>query len=257
MDTEILVKRTATLRVMPDRAVLQVEVDGEGQSRDEAYRQAAPLATAVDGVVERHRPADRPGRHRVPDGPPADALEARPVGPHRVAGVADDDPRGHRVRRPRRPAGRAGDRGRGGRRARTGCSTPTTPCTSRPAGRRPPTPAPGPTPTRDALGLRVTGLAWLAEPGLRQGGGPDYPVALGRGGRPADGGRRGGGGHRRDARRDAGAGQRRGRLLLHRRRLTARARTRRSGEQQVGAAAEGGERAEAEQPDPAAGRNRA
>jgi uncharacterized protein YggE len=57
MDTDIVVKGSATLRVMPDRAVLRVEVDGEGQPRDEAYRQAAPRAAAVDEVVERHRTA--------------------------------------------------------------------------------------------------------------------------------------------------------------------------------------------------------
>lgn len=55
METEILVSGTAVLRVLPDRAVLRVEVDGEGQARDEAYGQAAPLAAAVDEVLERHR----------------------------------------------------------------------------------------------------------------------------------------------------------------------------------------------------------
>jgi uncharacterized protein len=55
METEILVSGTAVLRVQPDRAVLRVEVDGEGQTRDQAYGQAAPLALAVDEVLERHR----------------------------------------------------------------------------------------------------------------------------------------------------------------------------------------------------------
>lgn len=55
METEILVSGTAVLRVLPDRAVLRVEVDGEGQTRDQAYGQAAPLAAAVDEVLERHR----------------------------------------------------------------------------------------------------------------------------------------------------------------------------------------------------------
>jgi hypothetical protein len=32
-----------------------VDLDGDGQSRDEAYRQAFPLAEAVDRVVEAHR----------------------------------------------------------------------------------------------------------------------------------------------------------------------------------------------------------
>jgi uncharacterized protein YggE len=57
METEILVSGTAVLRVLPDRAVLRVEVEGEAQTRDEAYAQAAPLATAVDQAIERRRDA--------------------------------------------------------------------------------------------------------------------------------------------------------------------------------------------------------
>jgi hypothetical protein len=57
METEIVVRGSATVRLLPDRALLRVEVDGDAQSRDEAYRQAEPLATRVDEVVERHRPA--------------------------------------------------------------------------------------------------------------------------------------------------------------------------------------------------------
>jgi uncharacterized protein YggE len=57
METEIVVQGRAFVRVLPDRAVLRALVDGDGQSRDEAYRQAEPLATRVDEVVERRRAA--------------------------------------------------------------------------------------------------------------------------------------------------------------------------------------------------------
>lgn len=57
MESEIVVKGSAVVRVLPDRAVLRVDVDGDGQSRDEAYRQAEPQAARVDAVVERHRAA--------------------------------------------------------------------------------------------------------------------------------------------------------------------------------------------------------
>jgi uncharacterized protein YggE len=52
---EIIVRGSAEVRVLPDRAALRVDLDGDGPSRDEAYRQAAPLAEAVDRVVEAHR----------------------------------------------------------------------------------------------------------------------------------------------------------------------------------------------------------
>jgi len=176
MDTEIVVKGSATLRVMPDRAVLRVEVDGEGQSRDEAYRQAAPLATAVDGVVERHRPAVAQAvtasltvhpRARWKRGQSVrtgwrasrttilEVTEFAALGDLlaelATAGGAVDGP--DWVLDPDNPVHvEARRQAAADARARADAYA-------------------------DALGLRVTGLAWLAEPGLRQGGGPDYPVA--------------------------------------------------------------------------------
>jgi hypothetical protein len=56
MDSEIVVRGTGQVRVLPDRAVVRVVVDGEGSTRDEAYAEAAPLAGRVDEVVDAHRP---------------------------------------------------------------------------------------------------------------------------------------------------------------------------------------------------------
>ena len=42
---------------MPDLASVQVSVDGEGQSRAEAYQSAAATAAAVDGVLSDFEPA--------------------------------------------------------------------------------------------------------------------------------------------------------------------------------------------------------
>jgi hypothetical protein len=52
MDSEIVVRGTGEVRVLPDRAVVRVVVDGEGPSRDAAYDQAAPLAAQVDAVLD-------------------------------------------------------------------------------------------------------------------------------------------------------------------------------------------------------------
>ena len=60
VESEIVVRGIGQVRVLPDRAALRVEVDGDGASRDEAYEQAAPLAAAVDRVLESH--ADRLAR---------------------------------------------------------------------------------------------------------------------------------------------------------------------------------------------------
>ncbi|HEX8803162.1 MAG TPA: SIMPL domain-containing protein, partial [Acidimicrobiales bacterium] len=54
MDPEILVRGTGQARVLPDRALVRVTVDGEGGSREEAYRQAEGLAAQVDRVVAAH-----------------------------------------------------------------------------------------------------------------------------------------------------------------------------------------------------------
>ena len=54
MDPHIVVRGTAEATSLPDRAVVRVEVDGEGNSRDDAYREAATLAAKVDEVVTGH-----------------------------------------------------------------------------------------------------------------------------------------------------------------------------------------------------------
>jgi uncharacterized protein len=51
MDDHIVVQGRAQSRVMPDRAVLHVTVDGEAGSRDDAYRRAARSATRLDEVL--------------------------------------------------------------------------------------------------------------------------------------------------------------------------------------------------------------
>ena len=48
---EIIVRGEGQARAMPDRAVVQAAVEGEGASRDDAYGEAARLARAVDEVV--------------------------------------------------------------------------------------------------------------------------------------------------------------------------------------------------------------
>jgi uncharacterized protein YggE len=51
---EIVVKGEGEVRALPDRAVVQIVVDGEGPSRDEAYAKAARAATQVDDVLVRY-----------------------------------------------------------------------------------------------------------------------------------------------------------------------------------------------------------
>lgn len=51
MDSELVVQGVGEVRAMPDLASVRVSVDGEGQSRDEAYQVASTAATAVDAVL--------------------------------------------------------------------------------------------------------------------------------------------------------------------------------------------------------------
>jgi uncharacterized protein YggE len=51
METEIVVCATAQGRTLPDRAVLQVTVEGDGASREDAYGQAHGPAAALDAVL--------------------------------------------------------------------------------------------------------------------------------------------------------------------------------------------------------------
>ena len=53
MNAAVMVRGEGQARALPDRAVVNVAVEGEGGSRDDAYREAAALARAVDEVVAR------------------------------------------------------------------------------------------------------------------------------------------------------------------------------------------------------------
>jgi len=57
MDAHVVVRGAGVARALPDRAVVRVEVDGEGTSREDAYREAAKLASQVDEVVAAHAAA--------------------------------------------------------------------------------------------------------------------------------------------------------------------------------------------------------
>jgi uncharacterized protein len=51
MDRELVVRGAGEVRAMPDLASIRVGVDGEHQSREEAYQAAAATAVAVDQVM--------------------------------------------------------------------------------------------------------------------------------------------------------------------------------------------------------------
>ncbi|HEX7167345.1 MAG TPA: SIMPL domain-containing protein [Acidimicrobiales bacterium] len=57
MDAEVVVRGEGFAQAMPDRAVVRAAIEGEGASRDDAYRKAAELAAAVDDAVARHATA--------------------------------------------------------------------------------------------------------------------------------------------------------------------------------------------------------
>jgi uncharacterized protein YggE len=52
MEHEVVVRGEGEVRVMPDQATVRVLVDGDGSKRDEAYAEAARVATAVDTVLQ-------------------------------------------------------------------------------------------------------------------------------------------------------------------------------------------------------------
>ncbi len=60
MDHEVVVRGDGEVRVMPDQVTVRVVVDGDGSTRDGAYAEAARAATAVDGVL--HAEAGTMGR---------------------------------------------------------------------------------------------------------------------------------------------------------------------------------------------------
>jgi uncharacterized protein len=51
VDRELIVRGVGEVRAMPDLASVRVGVDGEGQSREEAYQIASTTAAAVDGIL--------------------------------------------------------------------------------------------------------------------------------------------------------------------------------------------------------------
>jgi uncharacterized protein len=51
VDRELIVRGEGEVRAMPDLASVRVGVDGEGQSREEAYQMASAAAVAVDEVL--------------------------------------------------------------------------------------------------------------------------------------------------------------------------------------------------------------
>jgi uncharacterized protein YggE len=51
VDRELIVRGVGEVRAMPGLASVRVGVDGQGQSREEAYQIAATTAAAVDGVL--------------------------------------------------------------------------------------------------------------------------------------------------------------------------------------------------------------
>lgn len=57
MDREIVVRGEGELRAMPDVAKVQVLLDADGASRDDAYRAAAETASALDVILEEHSTA--------------------------------------------------------------------------------------------------------------------------------------------------------------------------------------------------------
>jgi uncharacterized protein YggE len=53
VDREIVVRGEGEVRTLPDRATVLVTVDGEGESREEAYEAAATLVANVDALFTR------------------------------------------------------------------------------------------------------------------------------------------------------------------------------------------------------------
>jgi len=57
MEREIVVRGAGEARALPDRASLTVEVTADRQTQDEAHEARAKLAARVDGVLDRHADA--------------------------------------------------------------------------------------------------------------------------------------------------------------------------------------------------------
>jgi hypothetical protein len=60
VDETILVRGSGQARALPDRALIRVQVEADGANRDDAYREAARLAGSADAVVaDRQAAIDR------------------------------------------------------------------------------------------------------------------------------------------------------------------------------------------------------
>jgi hypothetical protein len=57
METEVIVRGEGEARVLPDRAVIHITVDGDANTREDAYAATAPNAKAVDDVLTGHEAA--------------------------------------------------------------------------------------------------------------------------------------------------------------------------------------------------------
>jgi len=57
VEEAIVVRGTGQARALPDRALVRVEVEADGAARDDAYQEAARLAGEVDATLERRRTA--------------------------------------------------------------------------------------------------------------------------------------------------------------------------------------------------------
>jgi len=57
MEPEVIVRGTGLATSIPDRAEIRAVVEGEGTTRDQAFRQAAETAGAVDSVIAAHHSA--------------------------------------------------------------------------------------------------------------------------------------------------------------------------------------------------------
>jgi uncharacterized protein len=163
----IVVRGTGHERAMPDRAIIRVTVEAEGAARDDAYREAARLAGQVDAAVA-NRPAavDRTITTSLVVHPRTRWRKGESVrtgwraSRTSVVEVIDFAVLGDMLAE-LAAAGGAVD-------GPTWQLDPTNPVHGRVRGL-----AAADARTRAdayaaALGLRVTGVAWVAEPGLRQ-----------------------------------------------------------------------------------------
>jgi uncharacterized protein YggE len=179
MEPHIVVRGTGQAAAQPDRAVVRVEVDGEGGSRDDAYREAAKAASAVDAVTAGH--ADAIARNQTA------ALVVHPKTRWRRGESVRTGWRGSRTTLLEvtdfahlgelfgelAAAGGAVSGPYWHLDTDNSVHAEARRLAAEDARRRADTYA-------SALGLRITGIAWIAEPGLREAAPPPFPVPVAR-----------------------------------------------------------------------------